>query len=76
MFGAQHLLATYGVVGIGVILFLETGCCSACCCPGETLAILAGAFSHVHHAASRIPRWRSSSCAPGPARRWAGSSDI
>ena len=55
MFGAAHLLATYGVVGIGVILFLETGVLLGLLLPGETLAILAGAFSHVHHAGQPHP---------------------
>jgi membrane-associated protein len=49
MFGPGHLLATYGVVGIGVVLFLETGLLLGLLLPGETLTILAGAFSHVQH---------------------------
>lgn len=47
MLSAPHLLAVYGVVGIGVILFLETGLVLGLVLPGETLAILAGAYSHV-----------------------------
>jgi membrane-associated protein len=49
MFAPGHLLASYGVVGIGVILFLETGLLLGLLLPGETLTILAGAFSHVQH---------------------------
>jgi membrane-associated protein len=56
MFGAGHLLATYGVVGVGVILFLETGVLLGLLLPGETLTILAGAFSHVHHAGQPHPQ--------------------
>ena len=37
MFGAGHLLATYGVVGVGVVLFLETGLLLGLLLPGETL---------------------------------------
>ncbi len=44
---APHLLAVYGVIGIGVILFLETGLVLGLVLPGETLTILAGAYSHV-----------------------------
>jgi membrane-associated protein len=56
MFGPGHLLATYGVVGIGVILFLETGLLLGLLLPGETLTILAGAFSHVHHVGQPHPQ--------------------
>jgi membrane-associated protein len=56
MFGPGHLLATYGVVGIGVVLFLETGLLLGLLLPGETLTILAGAFSHVHHVAQPHPQ--------------------
>jgi len=55
MFGAGHLLATYGVVGVGVVLFLETGLLLGLLLPGETLTILAGAFSHVQHAGQPHP---------------------
>jgi len=36
---------TYGTIGIGVILFLETGLLVGLVLPGETLTILAGAYS-------------------------------
>jgi membrane-associated protein len=49
MLSPGHLLATYGVVGIGVVLFLETGLLLGLVLPGETLTILAGAFSHIQH---------------------------
>ena len=58
MFGAGHLLATYGVVGVGVVLFLETGLLLGLLLPGETLTILAGAFSHASTPASHTPSWR------------------
>lgn len=43
---ASHLLASYGIVGIAVILFLETGLLVGIVLPGETLTIIAGAYSH------------------------------
>jgi membrane-associated protein len=46
LLSAQHLLVTYGVLGIGVILFLETGLLFGIILPGETLTVLAGAYSH------------------------------
>jgi membrane-associated protein len=46
MLSASHLLATYGTVGIGVILFLETGLLIGIVLPGETLTVIAGAYSH------------------------------
>jgi membrane-associated protein len=49
MFDPGHLLATYGLAGIGIVLFLETGVLLGLLLPGETLTILAGAFSHAHH---------------------------
>src|SRR5438128_2681281 len=55
MFGPGHLLATYGVIGVGIVLFLETGVLLGLLLPGETLTILAGAFSHVHHHAQPHP---------------------
>jgi membrane-associated protein len=45
LLNATHLLETYGVAGIGVILFLETGVLLGLLLPGETLTILAGAYS-------------------------------
>jgi membrane-associated protein len=42
----SHLLASYGVIGIGVILFLETGVLLGIVLPGETLTVIAGAYSH------------------------------
>jgi membrane-associated protein len=45
-FNASQLLASYGIVGIAVILFLETGLLIGLVLPGETLTILAGAYSH------------------------------
>jgi membrane-associated protein len=57
MFGPGHLLATYGVVGVGVVLFLETGLLLGLLLPGETLTILAGAFSHVQHAGQPHPQF-------------------
>ena len=56
MFDVAHLLGTYGVVGIGVILFLETGLLLGLLLPGETLTVLAGAFSHAHHAGQPHPQ--------------------
>lgn len=56
VFDVAHLLGTYGVVGIGVILFMETGLLLGLLLPGETLTILAGAFSHVHHAGQPHPQ--------------------
>jgi membrane-associated protein len=47
MLDPGHLLSSYGVVGVGVVLFLETGLLLGLLLPGETLTILAGAFSHV-----------------------------
>lgn len=47
LLSAQHLLISYGVLGIGVILFLETGLLLGIILPGETLTVLAGAYSHV-----------------------------
>jgi len=49
MLGPGHLLASYGVAGIGLVLFLETGVLLGLLLPGETLTVLAGAFSHSHH---------------------------
>jgi membrane-associated protein len=49
MFAPGHLLATYGVIGVGVVLFFETGLLLGLLLPGETLTILAGALSHGHH---------------------------
>ena len=42
----EHLLAAYGVIGIAVVLFCETGLLVGLLLPGETLTILAGAYSH------------------------------
>ncbi|HEX3323865.1 MAG TPA: VTT domain-containing protein [Solirubrobacterales bacterium] len=56
MLSAPHLLALYGVVGLTVILFLETGLVLGLILPGETLAILAGAYSHVGHAGAPHPQ--------------------
>lgn len=47
MLNAPHLLAEFGVVGIGVILFLETGLLIGLVLPGETLTVIAGAYSNV-----------------------------
>lgn|SRR5262249_10434362 len=55
LFSAQHLLVTYGVLGIGVILFLETGLLFGIILPGETLTVLAGAYSHVSGASGTHP---------------------
>jgi membrane-associated protein len=56
VFDVAHLLGTYGVVGVGVILFMETGLLIGLLLPGETLTILAGAFSNVHHAGQPHPQ--------------------
>ena len=56
MFDVAHLLATYGVLGIGVILFLETGLLLGLLLPGETLTVLAGAFSHTTHSGRPHPQ--------------------
>jgi membrane-associated protein len=53
---APHLLAVYGVVGLAVILFLETGLVLGLVLPGETLTILAGAYSHGGDAAAPHPQ--------------------
>jgi membrane-associated protein len=47
LLNAPHLLADYGVIGIGVILFLETGLLIGIVLPGETLTVIAGAYSNV-----------------------------
>jgi membrane-associated protein len=44
---APHLFAEFGVAGIGVILFCETGLLIGLVLPGETLTVLAGAYSNV-----------------------------
>src|SRR5256885_3009917 len=46
LFDASKLLADYGAIGIFVILFLETGLLLGLLLPGETLTIVAGAYSH------------------------------
>lgn len=47
MFNVPHLLTEFGVIGIGVILFLETGLLVGLVLPGETLTVVAGAYSNV-----------------------------
>lgn len=42
---AAHLLVVFGTLGVGVVLFLETGLLLGLVLPGETMTILAGAFS-------------------------------
>lgn len=49
------MLAAYGVIGIAVILFCETGLLIGLVLPGETLTLLAGAFSHGHQAGQLHP---------------------
>jgi membrane-associated protein len=44
---APHLFAQFGVIGIGVILFIETGLLVGLVLPGETLTVIAGAYSNV-----------------------------
>lgn len=56
MLSAPHLLAVYGVVGLGIVLFLETGLVLGLVLPGETLTILAGAYSHVSDAGAPHPQ--------------------
>jgi membrane-associated protein len=56
VFDPGQLLASYGVIGIAVILFLETGLLLGLLLPGETLTILAGAFSHVQHQGQPHPQ--------------------
>jgi membrane-associated protein len=46
LLSASHLLASYGVIGIGIILFMETGLLIGIVLPGETLTVIAGAYSH------------------------------
>jgi membrane-associated protein len=53
---APHLLADYGLVGLGVVLFLETGLVVGLVLPGETLTILAGAYSRVDHGGAPHPQ--------------------
>jgi membrane-associated protein len=55
LLSAQHLLLDYGVIGIGVILFCETGLLVGIVLPGETLTVLAGAYSHVSGPAGTHP---------------------
>ena len=55
LLSAQYLLVSYGVLGIGVILFLETGLLFGVILPGETLTVLAGAYSHVSGPAGTHP---------------------
>jgi len=64
VFDVAHLLGTYGVVGVGVILFLETGVLLGLLLPGETLTILAGALSRAHHDGQPHPQlWLVMLCA-------------
>jgi membrane-associated protein len=46
LFDPAQLIADYGAIGIFVILFLETGFLLGLLLPGETLTIVAGAYSH------------------------------
>ncbi len=55
LLSAGHLLSSYGVIGIGVILFLETGVLLGLVLPGETLTVLAGAYSHIASPGSPHP---------------------
>ena len=42
---AESLIATYGLVGLRLIIFAETGLLFGVILPGETLLVLAGAYS-------------------------------
>jgi len=41
-----HLLASYGVIGLALILFAETGLLLGFFLPGDSLLFLAGAYAH------------------------------
>jgi membrane-associated protein len=43
---AESLIATYGLAGLGLCIFAETGLLIGLFLPGETLLVLAGAYSH------------------------------
>ena len=42
---AESLIATYGLAGLGLCIFAETGLLIGVFLPGETLLVLAGAYS-------------------------------
>lgn len=43
--GASHLISTYGLLGVFVIIFAETGLLVGFFLPGDSLLVLAGAYS-------------------------------
>jgi membrane-associated protein len=45
VFNAESLIASYGLIGLGVIIFAEIGLLLGLVLPGETLLVLAGAYS-------------------------------
>ncbi len=55
LLSAGHMLDSYGVIGVGIILFLETGVLLGVLLPGETLTVIAGAYSHVSTRGSPHP---------------------
>jgi membrane-associated protein len=57
-FNAESLIATYGLVGLGFIIFAEIGLLLGVVLPGETLLVLAGAYSRsagAHHPHFSLP---------------------
>ncbi len=50
-----HLLASYGVIGLGLILFAETGLLLGFFLPGDSLLFLAGAYAHSRAAGQPHP---------------------
>jgi membrane-associated protein len=46
VFNADSLIASYGLLGLGFIIFAEIGLLLGVVLPGETLLVLAGAYSH------------------------------
>jgi len=50
-----HLLASYGVIGLALILFAETGLLLGFFLPGDSLLFLAGAYAHSHAAGQPHP---------------------
>ncbi|MHB8340988.1 MAG: DedA family protein [Mycobacteriales bacterium] len=47
--GAAHLISVYGLAGVIVIIFAETGLLIGFFLPGDSLLVLAGAYAATHH---------------------------
>jgi len=50
-----HLLASYGVIGLALVLFAETGLLLGFFLPGDSLLFLAGAYAHSSSAGQPHP---------------------